>query len=183
MVNKENFIDINIETLVLVAIWESSCIFQGYFKIIELSRRGRHLLFFRCEAKDVYQSIIHNDFSPYDYEFTHLYHGSNLIQLDTLEQAKDHALYLLKYALYTTLYEMISNRKQAVVLMDDIAMQAMIKKIAPILHGTVDFPVDESQVGFATAMDFCPKEDMGQLAVLALLAALKNEDDASSKIH
>jgi hypothetical protein len=41
MSNKKNFTGINVETLVLVAVWETAFIFQGCFKITELQGRLR----------------------------------------------------------------------------------------------------------------------------------------------
>ena len=184
MSNEKKFTDLNVETLVLVAVWEKPFVFQGCFKITELNGQNRVLFFFRCQSSHVEQiNILHNDFSAHDYEFTHLYNELGLIQLNTLNQTQKYALYILKYALHTTLREMMLSRKQHFTSIDNIAMQAMINKITPILNRVSNFPEEEDHIGFAVAMDFCPKEEQGLLAVSALLAKLGNQDSATIKIH
>jgi len=164
---------LNIETLVLVAVWNPPFIFQGFFKITELHGENSVLFFFRCQSNHREQmDILHHDFSPYDYELTHLYSELNLIPLDMLDDAQEQALYLLKYALHKTLEEMISSRKLHFASIDDVAMQAMIKKIKPFLNGEIALPDDE-HIGFAVAMDFCPIEQAGHLAALTLLRQLE----------
>ena len=59
---------------------------------------------------------------------------------------------------------MISSRKIHFTSIDDIAMQAMINKIKSILNKELALP-DDDHIGFAVAMDFSPKEEMGRLAV------------------
>jgi len=84
---------------------------------------------------------------------------------------------MLKYALHVTLKEMISSRKIHFTSIDDIAIQAMIDKIKPILsqaNQALSLPEDYSHIGFAVAMDFCPQEELGRLAALALLNQLEN---------
>ena len=169
-------IKLNIETLVLVAVWEKPFIFQGCFKVKELHGESEVLFFFRCQSSHIKQiDILHYDFSPHDYEFTHLYNELGLIQLKELNNAQEDALYALKYALHITLGEMLSSRAMHFTSIDDMAMQAMIHKITPILNGALMLP-EESHIGFAVAMDFCPKGEAGQLAVLELLNRLKNQD-------
>ena len=51
---------------------------------------------------------------------------------------------------------------------DDIAMQALIDRVRPMLNKELTLPEDD-YIGFAVAMDFCPKEESGLLAALALL--------------
>ncbi len=63
MSNKKNCIGINVETLVLVAVWETAFIFQGCFKITELQGNDTVLFFFRCRTSHAQQSdILQNDF-------------------------------------------------------------------------------------------------------------------------
>lgn len=156
--------DINVETLILVAVWENPFIFQGCFKVTELHGDKTVLFFFRCQSSHENQmSILQDDFAPDDYEFTHLYNESGM-----LHAMHENALYLLKYALHVTLGEMLSSRSQHFTSIDDVAMRAMINKITPILNKELVFP-EEEHIGFAVAMDFCPKEETGKLAALALL--------------
>lgn len=179
MSNKKKFTGINVETLVLVAVWEPPFIFQGCFKITELQCGDTVLFFFRCQANHVHQSnILHNDFSSEQYEFTHLYNEEGLIQLSNLDQIQEDALYLLKYALHVTLKEMLSSRQMHFTSIDDIAMQALIDKVKPILNKELTLP-EEDHIGFAVAMDFRPEVEMALLAALCLLGKLK---DTGTKI-
>ncbi len=168
--------DLNVETLVLVAVWENPLIFQGCFKITDLHKDNIVLFFFRCLSHHKEQNDILNlDFSPEDYEFTHLYNESGFIGLSENTPTKEYALDMMKYALHITLREMISSRKVHFTSIDDIAMQAMINKIKPILNKEFTLP-DDDHIGFAVAMDFCPKEEIGHLAALALLEKLENQN-------
>ncbi|KTD27074.1 MULTISPECIES: hypothetical protein [Legionella] len=165
----KNGLALNIETIVLVAVWSTPFVFQGCFKVTELDSDNCVLFFFRCQSTHQEQGdLLHQDFSPYDYELTHLYCDLDPILLNTLDETQEHALYLLKYALHITLKEMISSRKLHFTSIDDVAMQAIIKQITPILNGKLAMPEDE-HIGFAVAMDFCPKEQTGHLAALTLL--------------
>ena len=111
------------------------------------------------------------------YEFTHLYNELGFIQLSGIDPTKEYALDMMKYALHVTLREMISNRKVHFTSIDDIAMQAMINKIKPILNKELTLPEDD-HIGFAVAIDFSPQEEMGHLAVQALLNKLENQEQS-----
>jgi hypothetical protein len=160
--------DLNIETLILVAVWECPFIFQGCFKITQLHKDHTIILFFRCQSIHEQQmDILHEDFSPEEYEFTHLYNDSGRIIPNGQNQTHEDAVYLLKYALYVSLKEMLVNRKLHFTSIDDMAMQAMINRIRPILNKELVLP-EEEHIGFAVAMDFCPQEEMGNAAALTL---------------
>ncbi|MBI2786031.1 MAG: hypothetical protein HYX60_06900 [Legionella longbeachae] len=174
MSTKKKLLRINVETLVLVAVWENPFIFQGCIKITELHENNEVLYYFRCQSNHKKQNdILNNDFSSDDYELTHLYNELGFIPLSVIDPIKEYALDMMKYALHITLREMISSRKLHFTSIDDIAMQAMINKIKPILNKELALPDDE-HIGFAVAMDFSPQEEMGRLAVLALLNKLEN---------
>ena len=178
MSNKKKRIGLNVETLVLVAVWENPFIFQGCIKITELGKNKEVLYFFRCQSTHQEQNdILNNDFSSDDYEFTHLYNESGFIQVSVTDPTKEYALDMMKYALHITLREMISSRKIHFTSIDDIAMQAMINKIKPILNQELTLPEDD-HIGFAVAMDFSPQEEMGRLAVQALLYKLENQEQS-----
>lgn len=169
-------ISLNVETLVLVAIWENPSIFQGCIKITTPHKDKEVLYFFRCESNHSEQNdILNNDFSSDDYKFTHLYNELGFIPLSVTDPTKEYALNMMKYALHVTLIEMISNRKVHFTSIDDIAMQAMINKITPILNKELTLPEDD-HIGFAVTMDFSPQEEMGYLAVQALLNKLENQE-------
>jgi len=172
MSTKKKLINLNIETLVLVAVWESPLIFQGCIKITALHKNKETLYFFRCQSKHRDQNdILNSDFSSEDYEFTHLYNELGFIQLSVTDPTKEYALDIMKYALHVTLREMISSRKIHFTSIDDLAMQAMINKIKPILNKELTLPEDD-HIGFAVAMDFSPQEENGRLAVEMLLCPL-----------
>ena len=183
MSNEIKFKGLNVETLVLVAVWEHPFVFQGCFKITELQRDNTVLFFFRCQSGHLKQAdILDHDFSPAYYEFTHLYNEFGLVQLNNLNHVQEDALYLLKYALHITLEEMLSSRKLHFTSIDDMAMQALINKVKPILSRELPLP-EEDHIGFAVAMDFFPEEEMALLAALALLSQLKNQDDTKIQSH
>ena len=169
---------LNVETLVLVAVWENPFIFQGCIKMTALLEDNEVLYFFRCQSNHKEQNdILNNDFSADDYELTHLYNEFGFIQLSIMDPIKEYALDMMKYALHITLREMISSRKIHFTSIDDIAMQAMINKIKPILNKKLAFP-DDAHIGFAVAMDFTPQEEMGRLAVMALLNQLEDKESS-----
>ncbi|WED43236.1 hypothetical protein [Legionella cardiaca] len=171
---KNKFTKINIETLILVAVWEAPFIFQGCFKIRkEDDAVNSSLLFFRCEGYHLHQTAIVNEFSPNEYIFTHLYRNSVRLSLENSELEDKHALYLLKYALDLTLKSMLEKQKQDLIYRDEVVTETIAAKIAPILHyGSWSDKVED--IGFAVAVDFNPQETMGEAAVLALLAETKS---------
>lgn len=172
MLNKKNRIRLHVETLVLVAVWENPFIFQGCIKITELDTQQEAPYFFRCQSSHSQQNdIVNKDFSSDEYAFTHLYNELGFIPLSITDSTIDYALDMMKYALHITLKEMISSRKTHFTSIDDIAMQAMINRIKPILNNELTLPEDD-HIGFAVAMDFSPQEEMGNLAAQALLNKL-----------
>lgn len=176
MSNTKKIAGLNVETLVLVAVWQNPFIFQGCIKITELQKDNTALYFFRCQSNHrEQQDILNNHFSSEDYEFTHLYNESGYLELSEIDPVKEYALDMMKYALHITLKEMISRRKLDFTSIDDVAMQAMINKVRPILNKELTLPEDE-HIGFAVAMDFAPQEELGYLAASALLRKLENQD-------
>lgn len=163
------FTSINIETLILVAVWEKPFVFQGCFKLTDKSKHKQRLLFFRCECdKTDKKELIEQAFSAYEYQFSHLYDGAQPIRLSERSKTDEHALYLLKYALHITLQKMLTSNKQYLLSIDEVALQAITKQIEPILHQR-SWSTEENDLGFAVTMDFNPYEESGQKAVLFLL--------------
>src|SRR3989338_9992481 len=136
----DNYTPINIETLILVAVWEYPIVFQGSFKIVDKNRHTEQFIFYRCEClKSEKTDILEDDFSPYDYQFTHLYRvASDQAQIELMGQLIDDALYLLKYALYISLTQMIRNNKQYLTYIDEVALLAISKKIGVVLKEGLD---------------------------------------------
>ena len=170
---------ITIETLVLVAAWNNPAVFQGVFKITRQEGDEKGLFFFRCESFCTKPDLLEDDFSHACYEFTHLYHDPDAVSLDRLDEVEDYALYMLKYALHRTLQEMLRDRKQQIMSIDDAAVQALISKIQPMLNRVLPLPGPDDHTGFAVAMDFHPKEALAELAVKALLANLERPGAAT----
>ncbi len=168
---KEEYTLINIETLILVAVWESPFIFQGSFKIIDKKSHVDHLIFFRCECEKATKAeILEDEFSPYDYQLTHLYRAVEQGQCEFFQHLTDDALYLLKYALYVSLTQMIRNDKYYLAYMDEVALVTISQRVDESLKRGQNVQ-DDAHLGFAVAMDFNPKESSGQAAVTSLLTA------------
>jgi hypothetical protein len=172
MSNKsDNFTPINIETLILVAVWDQPFVFQGSFKILDKNKHQEHFLFYRCESlKAEKMDILEHEFSPYDYQFSHLYRVSEQSQIEFSDSLTEDALYLLKYALHITLTQMMTNKKHYFTYIDEIALISISKRIKSVLNKGVNSQENED-LGFAVAMDFNPLEPVGQQAVLVLLDA------------
>ncbi|STX51090.1 Uncharacterised protein [Legionella busanensis] len=174
---------INIETLILVAIWETPFIFQGCFQIIESTSEIKILYFFRCQyVNSDTINTINNDFSPYDYEFSYLHDETNLISLDNLDEASEFAIYVLKYVLHTTLLEMIKHKQKNLIFIDDMAMEAMIERIKPAIKHNVLTNIDDD-LGFATSIEFMTQEKSAQLAANTLLTKFAEKKLSNISFH
>lgn len=162
---------VNIETLILVAVWNQPAIFQGCFKVTFLNFSEKPIfLFFRCEYDNKNrEDYVDDNFSPDEYHFSHFYHESRMISLEQEQPGIAYAEYILKYALYKTLLEMRTNQKHKASI-DDVAMNAILSRVEPILRQEGAWSVSDEHIGFAVAMDFYPQEAMGQLAVKTLLS-------------
>ena len=162
-------INLSIETLVLVAAWSTPSIFQGSFTITNKQDQSTQLLFFRCECRLTDETdILDIDFSPNDYQFTHLYSGQSAIHLESIGTEVEQALYLLKYALNATLEQMITNSKQYLTYVDEVAMSSMSNQIAEHMANLGQREV-EGDLGFSVSIDFNPTEKLGETAALTLL--------------
>ncbi|MBL7525116.1 hypothetical protein [Legionella bononiensis] len=165
-----SYTSITIETLILVAVWERPFIFQGSFNVLDKNKQTDQLLFYRCERdKAEKMDILEHEFSPFDYQFTHLYCVRETAQRDVLDQCTEDALYLLKYALHVSLIQMLTNNKSYMTYIDEIALMSLTKRVHFILNNGTHNKEDEV-IGFAVAMDFNPSEATGQAAVVNLLA-------------
>lgn len=158
---------ITIETLILVAAWKTPSVFQGCFKITKKKDDSTQYLLFRCESDIEQNTMAKEDFSPNQYEFTHLYNDSNSRKIINLGAEVQNALYLLKYALHLTLNAM-RVKNQAIKYIDEVAMTLITETIKPILQDC-SWTEKAEHVGFAVAVDFNPSEEIGEAAVLSLL--------------
>ncbi|MCE0723781.1 MULTISPECIES: hypothetical protein [Legionella] len=180
-------IDINIETLILVTIWDQQpCIFQGCFKISALHSQSEQYFIFRSEVSYSQQTdFIEHEFYPDNYRFTHFYNPEQKICLDEENESQEFALYILNYALYVTIKEMLikNPQKQQLLSVDDTFLDSLIGKIKPILNNEPLWNESMKEIGFAVAMDFCPKEEMGKTAVQTLLAGFGYQEFKDREIH
>lgn len=163
------FLSLEIETLVLVAVWEKPFVFQGRFSITHQKTNTKVFLLFRCECYLESKSDIHDSFFPDDYHFTHLYTDRSEIYLNEIDDQLEHALYLLKYALNTTLQKMIIDTKQLFTYVDEVAMSSIIKQIENYTSVSAAYKIDDANIGFAVSINFTPSESIGKMAASALL--------------
>lgn len=165
------FTSIQIETLILVAVWEQPFIFQGCFcfKLTDKNKHEQRLLFFRCECGGVDQTeLLEQNFSVHRYYLTHLYDEFSPIQLQSTDESAGDALYILQYALHITLQKMLTSSKQHLTAIDEIALKSITRQIEPLLN-QASWSNEENEFGFAVAMDFHPHNEAGQKAVSLLL--------------
>lgn len=180
------FTHLNIETLILVAIWEQPSIFQGCFKLSSRNKKHKEYFFFRCEIRNSLQiNFIEDEFAPEDYSFTHFYYQEQKIHLDSKSDSTEYALYILKYALYITIKKMLTNstQKHHFLSVDDIVLKSLIEKIKPMLNQDSLWSESMNEIGFAVAMDFCPQEETAEIAVQTLLSHFSDKKLKDEKIH
>lgn len=181
-----SFTHINIETLILVAIWEQPSVFQGCFKVSTLNDKHEEYFFFRCEIRNSMQiDFTENKFHPENYSFTHFYNQEQKICLDDINDSMEYALYTLKYALFITIGEMLTQRtqKHQFLSVDEIVLESLIEKIKPILNQESLWSESMKEIGFAVAMDFCPQEEMAETAVQTLLSHFIDKESKNRELH
>ncbi len=155
----------DIETTILVAVWSNPVIFQGYFKIVPSESSKEYFIYFRALCEEYQQEhFIQEEFYPDQLLFTHLYNQMGIAQKETTEDA----LYLLKYALYTTVTQMLKNKKHYFTYADEVALSSLIKRTALIINEPHETKVHED-LGFAVNMHFQAQEKSSEEALLALL--------------
>lgn len=172
-----------IETLILVAIWEQPLIFQGCFKI---SASGHEkFFFFRYECPYLKEEdIIHKDYCPSHYQLTHFYTQEQPISLLPHNEAQEHAFYILNYAFYITLKEMVCRQiKKPMLSVDEVVLNSLLNQIKPMLDKNSPLAEHLQEIGFAVKMDFYPQEIMGELAVRTLLFDFKESLNDSLGFH
>jgi hypothetical protein len=180
---KKNKFSLNIETLVLVAIWNNPFIFQGSFSITNTKNDSIQLLFFRCECSlNNKMDILDSKFSPYDYKVTHLYDSQSRIHLSNINDDIEQALYLLKYALKETLQKMLSKPNHYLIHIDEIAMSSIEQQITDHLLHHREKRIDNDNIGFAVSIIFTPTESVGKKAALTLLK-LNTFSQIKSRLH
>lgn len=160
-------ISLNIETLILVAVWKTPFIFQGCFNVTNRHDNSRHLLFFRCECYLKNKADFQNEFSPQDYQFTHLYNEKSAISLDSGHEFEQ-ALYLLKYALKAALEMLVNDPKHYLVHVDEVASSSLANQARDYMLNKKQDLVDKA-LGFAVSIDFIATENSSKIAAYGLL--------------
>ncbi|KTD41295.1 hypothetical protein [Legionella parisiensis] len=143
-------------------------------------------IFFRNEVSNSEQlDFIEHEFCPDNYRFTHFYSQDRKIYLDEENESQEFALYILNYALYVTVKEMLikTPQKQRFLSVDDKFLDSLIGKIKPILTKEPFWNESMKEVGFAVAMDFCPREEMGKTAVQTLLSGFMSNELCDREVH
>ncbi|KTC90327.1 hypothetical protein OQJ18_04400 [Fluoribacter dumoffii] len=178
--------DIKIETLLLVTVWKQPSIFQGCFKISSLYFQHENYFLFRCEVDNSGEiEFIETDFFPENYHFTHIYNQEQQLNLDQQSESWEHAVYVLKYSLYRTIKEMLTNnsQKHQSLSMDEVFVDSLLAKIKPLLAKEPLWNESMSEIGFAVSMDFCPEENMGESAAYTLMSAFETHELIQREIH
>lgn len=170
-----NEIELNIETLILVAIWKKPFIFQGQFTITNQNDNTSKSLFFRCECNlQDKMDILDADFSPANYKFTHLYNEKHSIDLANLEVFFEEALYTLMFALNLTLKLLLERPDQPFISVDEITLSAISQTIEEsILQAKKN---KDDDIGFAVAVDCNLPEN-----IAAILFALTDQPTLLTK--
>ena len=68
-------------------------------------------------------------------------------------------------------------------IIDEVAMQSMMKSIEPMLSQGSAWSQTDNDIGFAVSMDFYPSEEMGESAVYALLGKYRGRALGGNMIH
>ncbi len=167
---KKNIFSLNIETLILVAIWNHPFVFQGSFKITNTHDDTHQLLFFRCESElNDKNDILEMEYSPFDYQFTHLYSEKSAIPLTKMDDNLENALYILKYSLKETLQKLITHPKNYFTQIDEIAMSSMTRQIKQYLICRGQEKMNSEEIGFAISISFTPTESVSNMAAETLI--------------
>jgi hypothetical protein len=142
-------------------------VFQGSFTITNNQNNSQKLLLFRCESYLDDKMDILGEFSPDNYQFTHLLSGQFPILLEEMDDKLEKALYLLKYALKTSLAEMINRSKHRFTYMDEVSIAHIAQRIKKYMDSGKQRNMDDD-IGFAVSIDFTPHEEEGKMAATAL---------------
>lgn len=96
--------------------------------------------------------LLKEAFAPDYYCFTELYNEARTLQPHDLETKPADAIYVLKYALHTTLSLMIKNKKNFLSI-DEVVMDVIIEKMRPAFSQASLGSYDPG-IGFAVSIDF-----------------------------
>ena len=145
--------NIIIETLLIVAIRKEKSVFQGMWSVTPEGSDMKRYYFFRCEAEESFES-------PSDIEISELYSfGPNGLNNAHSGITQEDALYLLKYALFETIFLMDTTPKKKIFSTDQ-DLGEMVERLVPEFNKEQLLSLPD-EIGFATAIDFKPDDDIG----------------------
>ena len=96
---------------------------------------------------------------------THLYNQLGVIKNQIIPPD---ALYLLKYALFITVTQMLKNQKLYLTYIDEIALTSLIERTTLVLNKPIHTKTHED-LGFSVSMSFQAKEKSSYEALNTLL--------------
>lgn len=142
-----------IETLLLVAIWETPFIFQGVFTITcESDANLKQAYVFRAQCLMAsFDEILSEEFSSQDYDFTYLADLNTRFNLGEIATAE--TMEALTYALHITLQTML-KRNNPHLIADELAKEKLYSTVLKILQSTNEATALPAHIGFAVSVPF-----------------------------
>lgn len=158
--------NISIETLVLVAAKNKRDVFQGMWTVTSLETSQQKHYFFQSEA-----TLLE---SPSDLEITKLYSFSpGGLTSEKLSNIPEHSLYLLKYALLSTVELMDAPSIKKPMFSCDQDLSSFIERLLPNFSQEEILALPD-EIGFAASIDFTPTDDVGKKAAVFWFVNMNN---------
>jgi len=168
--NSPLLLSADIETTILVAVWSEPIIFQGYFKITLHEASSESFIFYRAVCEAYHQeNFLDEEFFPDQFQFSHIYNQSGIIKKQIIEPD---AVYLLNYALFITVTQMLKNKKQYLTYIDEVALNAIMERTSIIINKPVHTKLHDD-LGFSVNMNFQAREKNSEDALTALIQLAK----------
>lgn len=148
--------NISIETLVLVAAKNEREVFQGMWTVTLLDTSEQKHYFFQSEA-----TVLE---SPFDLEITKLYTFSpGGLSSEKLSNIPEDSLYLLKYALLSTIELMDAPTIRKPMFSCDQDLSSFVERLLPNFSQEEILALPD-EIGFAASIDFTPADEVGKKA-------------------
>ena len=161
---KRECMNINIETLIITAIETEKYLYQGLWTISKAKSKTKQFYFYQCSSE-------FKPDSPHDLSIDELFcfNNTDLLRAKTKLTQID-ALYLLKYALLETI-ELMHSRPQRLtkIFSTDTPLDEMLERLVPDLNVEQLLTLPD-EIGFAAAIDFSPKDEIGRNAAKLLIS-------------
>lgn len=156
--------NINIETLIITAIESEAYLYQGLWTISEAKSKTKQFYFYQCRSE-------FKPDSPHDLSIDELFcfNNTDLLRAKAKLTQID-ALYLLKYALLETINLMNRRPKLSTkIFSTDSPLDQMLERLLPNLNVEQLLALPD-EIGFAAAIDFSPKDEIGANAAKLLIS-------------